>query len=206
MAATKGKRPAPPRKDLAASRAVARHKATGEPLVACAKAEGVSPQTAYNELRRMEAVAGLPSPVVSRPGLASGQPGGKDGPEEPEPTDEEIASIDTLEVGRSIMLTMFRRFKASGNEDAVSKILAAIQRIEQIERNRPRVVAPDEVTRRLVEVREEAEKRILAIVIEREEKLARDRADFEAWARGAFGELGGAEAVRRVDAMLGGAA
>jgi hypothetical protein len=190
-----------PRKDLAAARAVARAQRTGESLEDAARAEGVSRAKAYQERARL---ADLPAPVASRPEPATGQPGGAAGQEEPEPTDDEIANIDTLEVGRSIMLTMWRRFKASGNEDAVNKILAAIQRIEQIEKNRPRPVPVDEVTRRLVEVREKAEERILAIVVEKEAKLAQDRAELAAWASANLGPLIAAELGRRVDAMLGG--
>jgi hypothetical protein len=200
VAASKRKQTGAPRKDLAASRAVARHKATGEPLAACAKAEGISAQTAYNELNRLELVAALPPTPASRLGPSSAPHGAS---AEAEPTDEEIANIDTLEVGRSIMLTLWRRYKADKNDDAVNKILAAIQRIEQIERSRPRVTPPDEVTRRLVEVRERAEERILAIVVEKEAKLAADMEAFATWAREAFGELGGAEAVRRLKALLG---
>jgi hypothetical protein len=168
VAATKRKhKGGPPRKDLAASRAVARHKATGEPLAACAKAEGIAAQTAYNELNRLELVAAIPATRSARL-AASTLP--HEASEESEPTDDEIASVDTLEVARSILIILRKRFKVLGDGEnpgpLAEKILSAVARIEQIEKNRPRPPAPDEVTRRLVEVRDKAIERFAILARE----------------------------------------
>jgi hypothetical protein len=84
-----------------------------------------------------------------------------------EPTEDEIAKVDTLEVARSLLLTLRRRFNAA---DALrvgplaEKILSAVNRIEQIERNRPRPPSVDEVNRRLQVVRADVLERIESTV------------------------------------------
>ncbi len=174
------------------------------------------------------ATVGAPPPqnLVRVPprATATPSPAAPPPPSDPDPSLDAIGHLDTREEAEAIYRDVRGRMSdgtvaCPGCGAAVpigadpvrfaslaEKGLAAISRIEQIDKNRPRVEKPDEVTRRLVEVREAAERRVLAIVEQREAKLAADREAFAAWARGAFGEMGGAEAVRRVDAMLTGGA
>jgi hypothetical protein len=82
------------------------------------------------------------------------------------------------------------------------KALSAINRIEQIGKNRPRLPTRDEVTARLVEVGDRACERMGVIVGEEAEAFDVERAALVAW----LATLGpiGAEVQRRVDVLLDG--
>jgi hypothetical protein len=129
-------------------------------------------------------------------------------PSEPEPTDAEIARVDTREEAEAIYADLRRRMLVADEVRYASlaqKALDALNRIEQIDKRRPQPPTQDEVTRRIVDVRDKAIERIGILTSDAAAKLARDREAFAAWCAQTLAPAHAAEVVGRVNAMLGGA-
>lgn len=72
---------------------------------------------------------------------------------------EQIEALDTREEALAILRDIRSKMRLADDVrygSLAEKALSAINRIEQIDRRRPAPPAPDEVTRRLVEVRDRA--------------------------------------------------
>lgn len=149
------------------------------------------------KLPRRPAAAAPPAPVAP----AAPEPP----PSSPEPTVEQIEALDTREEAEALYREVRGRM-ATADEvrygALAEKSLAALHRIEQIDARRPKPQAPDEVTRRIVEVRHAAVSRAGILTSERAARFVAGREAFSAWCA-SLGPFG-AEVRARVDAMLGG--
>jgi len=130
-------------------------------------------------------------------------------PAELEPTADEIARVDTREEALATLRLLKGRLAVADDVRFASlagKVLDAINRLEQIDRRRPQPPTADEVTARIVAVRDAAIARIGLLTSDAAAKLARDREAFATWCAQTLAPAHAAEVTARVNAMLGGSA
>ena len=113
---------------------------------------------------------------------------------------------DTLSVAWDLLAKLtgiFDTLQPHQRGPLAEKMLGAVNRIEQIERGRPREEKPDEVVRRIAAIADQARARALPKIREASARLVAER---DALAADVLaGKLAPVDVVARVDAMLGGA-
>jgi hypothetical protein len=111
--------------------------------------------------------------------------------------------LDALREGLEFAVGVARKAERGGPQLQALTIVERLGKsISVVTARRPPALKPNEVQEAIRGEMDTCVEHLLRHTREAATKLERARLDFDAWARSAFGEHGGAEAVRRLNEML----